>query len=171
MFILLTLNKYMLVGLCFFLKYKNFEKTKIFYVNTIKASDSVELLGIASDRNFNFKRHTENICCKAHNKTKDFFYIMKLLVLSKHKYWQIFYRNFGYCPLIWMFCGKVSDSLDVKTHYRMLRAIYPTQIKSQEKLFDISRKTKTHRRNIQFLMAEVYKCLNHTCFITWNCFN
>ena len=86
MFILLTLNKYMLVGLCFFLKYKNFEKTKIFYVNTIKASDSVELLGIASDRNFNFKRHSENICCKANNKTKDFFYIMKLLVLSKHKY-------------------------------------------------------------------------------------
>ena len=34
--------------------------------------------------------------------------------------------NVRYCPLIWMFCGKMSDNLIVKTHYRTLRAIYDT---------------------------------------------
>ena len=35
--------------------------------------------------------------------------------------------NFRYCPIIWMFCGKMSDNLIVKTDYRTLRAIYDTQ--------------------------------------------
>ena len=35
--------------------------------------------------------------------------------------------NFRYCSIIWMFCGKMSDNLIVKTDYRTLRAIYDTQ--------------------------------------------
>ena len=37
---------------------------------TIKSSDTVELFGITLDKNIDFKRHIQNICHKANNKTK-----------------------------------------------------------------------------------------------------
>ena len=36
---------------------------------TTKSSDTVELLGNTLDKNINFKRHIQNICRKAKNKT------------------------------------------------------------------------------------------------------
>ena len=60
-----------------------------------------------------------------------------------------------------MFCGKMSDNLIVKTHYRTLRAIYDTQTRSYEELLYLSVKKKIHKQNIQILMVEVYKCLNN----------
>ena len=54
--------------------------------------------------------------------------------------------NFRYCPLIWMFCGKMSD-LIVETHYRTLRAIYDTQTQSYEELLHLSGKTKSIRKS------------------------
>ena len=46
---------------------------------TIKSSDKVELLGITLDKNINFKRHIQNICRKANNKTKALLRIRKFL--------------------------------------------------------------------------------------------
>ena len=51
---------------------------------------------------------------------------MKFLSSEQAKILANILSNFRYCPLISMFCGKASDSLDVKTHYRMIRAIYDT---------------------------------------------
>ena len=59
--------------LMFLSKYKNIEK-KSFDGKTIKSSDTIELLGITLDKNINFKRHMQNICHKANNKTKTFSY-------------------------------------------------------------------------------------------------
>ena len=83
----------------------------------------------------------------------------------------IYFINFRYCPLIQMFCGKMSDNLIVKTHYRTLRAIYDTQIRSHEELLHLSGKKKIHTQNLQILMVEVYKCLsNISPPFTWDCF-
>ena len=96
---------------------------------TIKSSDTVELLGISLDKNINFKRHIQNICHKTSNKTKALFHIRKFLNLEQVQVLAEAYisSNFRYCPLIWMFCGKMSDNLIVKTHYRTLKTIYNTQ--------------------------------------------
>ena len=48
----------------------------------IKSSDTVELLGITLDKNINFKRHIQNICHKANNKTKGLFRIRISLNIS-----------------------------------------------------------------------------------------
>ena len=53
---------------------------------TIKSSDTVELPGITLDKNINFKRHMQNICRKANNKTKALLRIRKCLILNKRKY-------------------------------------------------------------------------------------
>ena len=79
--------------------------------------------------------------------------------------------NFRYCPLIWMFCGKMNDNLIVKSHYRTLRAIYDTQTRSYQELLHLSGKKKIHTQNIQILMVEVYKSLNKICPpFTWDYF-
>ena len=149
--------------LMFLSKYKNIEKSMSFDGKTIKSSDTVELLGITLDKNINFKRHIQNICRKANNKTKAFLLIRKCLTLEQGQVLAEAYisSNFRYCTLIWMFCGKMSDNLIVKTHYRTLRAIYDTQTRSYEELLHLSGKKKIHTQNLQILMVEVYKCLNN----------
>ena len=140
---------------------------------TIKSSDTVELLGITLDKNINFKRHIQNICRKANNKTKALLRIRKFLNLEQVQVSAEAYisSNFRYCPLIWMFCGKMSDNLIVKTHYRTLRAIYDTQTRSYEELLHLSGKKKIHTQNLQILMVEVYKCLNNISPpFTWDYF-
>ena len=92
---------------------------------TITSSYAVELLGVTLDKNINFKRHIQNICYTANNNTKALFRIRKFLNLEQE---QVLAEphissNFRYCLMIWMFCGKMSDNLIVKTHYRALRAV------------------------------------------------
>ena len=114
--------------LIFLSKYKNIEKNMSFDGKTLKSSDTVELLGITLDENINFKRHIQNICRKAYNKTKALLRIRKFLKLEQAQVLAEGYvsSNFRYCPLIWLFWGKMSDNVIVKTHYRTRRAIYDT---------------------------------------------
>ena len=138
-------------------------KTMSFDGQNIKSSDTVELLGITLAKKINFKRHIQNIRCKASNKIKALLRIRKFLNLEKA---QVLVKacissNFRYCPLIWMFCGKMSDNLIVKTHYRTLRAIYDTQRGSYEELLHLSWIKKIHKQNLQIVMVKVYKYLNN----------
>ena len=100
----------------------------------ITSPDTVELFGITLDKSINFKRHIQNIYHKANNKIKALFRIRKFLNLEQV---QVLVQacispNFRYYPLIWMFRGKLSDNLIVKTHYRTQRAIYETETRSYE---------------------------------------
>ena len=101
---------------------------------TIKSLDTVELFWIKLDKNINFKWHIKNIYLKANNKTNALLRIRKFLNLELAQVLAEAYisSNFRYCPLIWMFCGKMSDNLIVKTHYRTLNAICDTQTRSHE---------------------------------------
>ena len=76
----------------------------------ITSLDTVELLRITLNKKINFKRHITNICHKANNKAKALFRIRKFLNLEQVLTEAYISSNFSYCPLIWMFCGKVSDN-------------------------------------------------------------
>ena len=58
----------------------------------------------------------QNICRKANNKTEALLRIRKFLNLKQAQVLAEAYisSNFRYCPLIWMFCGKMSDIPIVK---------------------------------------------------------
>ena len=88
----------------------------------IKSSSTVELLGITSDKNLNFKRHTEYIYCKANSKIKALFRIQSFLTLKQAKVLAGAYilSNFRCCSLVSMLCGKCSNNLIMKTYYRCL---------------------------------------------------
>ena len=132
----------------------------------ITSPDTVELFGITLDKSINFKRHIQNIYHKANNKIKALFRIRKFLNLEQV---QVLVQacispNFRYYPLIWMFRGKLSDNLIVKTHYRTQRAIYETETRS-------NLSGKICKQNLQILMFAVYKCLNNMSpTLTWDYF-
>ena len=91
-------------------------------------------------------RHIQNICHKANNKIKALFRIIKFVYLEQAQVLAeaCISSNFRYCPLIWMFCGKMSYNFIVKIHSRTLRAIYDTQTQSYEEPLDLSGKKKIH---------------------------
>ena len=106
----------------FLTKNKCIEREMSCVGKAIKSSSTVELLGITLDKNLNFKRHIQNIYCKANNKIKTFFRIQSFLKLKQAKVLAVAYilSNFRYCPLVWMLCGKCNSNLIMKTHYRCL---------------------------------------------------
>ena len=60
-------------------------KSRKSFVGKTKSSGRVGLLGIALDKNVNFKSHIENICCKANNNIKALFQILSFLTLEQAK--------------------------------------------------------------------------------------
>ena len=131
--------------LMFLSKSKNIEENMSFDGKTIKSLDTAELLGITLDKNIKFKRHMQNICPKANNKTKALFRIRKFRNFDHTQVLVETYisSNFRYSALIWMFCGQMRDNLILISHYRTLRAIYDTQTRSYEELVNLSGKRKS----------------------------
>ena len=102
-------------------------KDMSFDEKVVTSSSTSELLSIKLD--LNFKSHIEHISCKANNKIKAIFPVQSFLPLEQAKVSREAYMlsNFGFCPLLWMFYGKCSKNMIMKTHYRCLQAIYKTQ--------------------------------------------
>ena len=69
----------------FLARNKSIEKEITFVGKAIKSSRTVELLGIALDRDLNFKSRIENVCCKANNNIKALFRIGSFLTLEQAK--------------------------------------------------------------------------------------
>ena len=71
-----------------------------------------------------------------------------------------FYSHFNYCPLIWMFSSKASNDRIEKLHKRALRIIDSDFTATYEKFIAIDESITIHKRNLQFLMTEIYKTLH-----------
>ena len=140
----------------------------------IEKEMSFELLGVILEKNLNLKVLFLNICCKANSKIKALFQIRSFLTLEQAKVLAEAYKlsNFRYRPLVWMFCGKCSNNLVMKTHCRCSRAIYKTQTKTYRDLVHINGKIDIYTQNIQILITESYKCLiKISPPFTWDYYN
>ena len=69
--------------------------------------------------------------------------------------------NLSYCPLIWLFCSKTANNDINRTHKRALRILYRDYESSFEELIERDNTKTIHTKNLQKLMIEVYKSLNH----------
>ena len=65
--------------------------------------------------------------------------------------------QFGYCPLVWMFCGRQTNARINHIHERALRAVYNDEIKLFELLLGRYKSETIHRKNIKILAAELFK--------------
>ena len=76
----------------------------------IKASPSVNLLGVQIDDQLNFSLHISNICRSAANQLNALIRLKRFLIFEVKKTLinSYFYSNFNYCLLVWMFSSAKS---------------------------------------------------------------
>ena len=68
--------------------------------------------------------------------------------------------QFNYCPIIWMYCQRQSNTLINKIHERALRIAYNNYVCSFETLLEKDGSLSIHQRNIQSLAIEIFKTNN-----------
>ena len=119
------------------------------------------MLGITIDRNLNFKGHLKHICRKVGQK------LSALLRTSSHVntdkkyllYKSMIKSQFAYCPLVWRFCFRQSNSLINKVYERALKLIYQEN-SNFEILLEKQHEFSIHQRNLQVLITKIYKIVN-----------
>jgi len=140
----------------------------------IESANSVKLLGVIIDNELSFDQHIATICKVANNRTYALLRIRNFIDVEKAR--QLFNAYikscFQYCNLVWMFCNKTSNQKINQAHKRGLRAVYLNFDATLEELLTVDKSTTIHIRNIQFLMTEVYKSMNHlNPEFMWNMFH
>ena len=68
--------------------------------------------------------------------------------------------QFGYCPLIWMFCGKNLNNRINHLYERPLRIVYNDYESSFQELLELDNSVSIHHRNIRLLEIELFKVKN-----------
>ena len=64
--------------------------------------------------------------------------------------------QFGYCPLVWMFCSRTMNVGINRIHVRALRIVYNDYVSSFDELLTKDKSFTIHHRNIQTLPIEIY---------------
>ena len=130
---------------------------------TVYPSASVKLLGITIDAGLKFDQHVKTLCQTVNKNVEVFSRVAKLLDLDKAKllYNSFLLSNFNYCPLIWIFCGKQCNKEINRVHKRALRALLGDYESTFEGLFTKNNEIAIHTKNLQKLITEIYKSLNH----------
>ena len=105
----------------------------------ILPTESVKYLGIKVDRKSTFKEHIMNLCNCANRNVKALNRVKNVITNEQKKILinNFLMSNFSYCPLIWMFCGKLANSQMNLIHKRALRALYNDHSASYSELLII----------------------------------
>ena len=67
----------------------------------------------------------------------------------------------NYCPLVWMFCPRRSSNLINKVQQKALCIIYNDQLTDFKSLLLNHNEITIHQGNLQVLLTEIYKMINH----------
>ena len=123
----------------------------------------VTQLGITLDSKFDFNSHITKICREASKRLNAFRRISKYLTKAQKSTLisSFFYSHFNYCPLVWMFSSKESNTKIEKLHTRALQIIHYDFSSPYETLLLHDNSTSIHKRNLQFLMTEIFKTINN----------
>ena len=128
----------------------------------IMGSESVKLLGIIIDNKLNFNEHISKLCKKVSQKIHALARIANFMSTEKlRKIMKAFIDSqFGYCPLIWMFCNRTLNNRINQLHERALHLVYKDATLSFEELLIVDKSFSIHHRNLQKLATEMYKVID-----------
>ena len=141
----------------------NNEITFIVEDKKVRSKTEVKLLGITIDDKLSFNKHISNLCSTTSNRLRALARIRKFLSLEQAKRLSEAYimSTFKYCPPIWMFCNKTANNQINKIHKRSLRLVYQMEDENFEDSLIKDNSWTIHESNIQTLLIEIYKSLNH----------
>ena len=128
------------------------------------STPSVTLLGIEIDWKLTFNKHVQKITINANNKAKALSRLRyKLDSTQKLSLYHSYVLSaFGYCPIIWMFCGKSFNEGIDRVQRIALRVTYNDYTSNYNDLLNKGNHLRIHDINKRKLLIEVYKCLNNT---------
>ena len=129
----------------------------------VRQSEQVKLLGVQIDNSLTFDTHVKELCRKVNQKLCAFSRIRPFLNEEKAKMLltSVVMSNFSYCPLIWLFCSKTANKDINRTNKRALRVLYGDYDSSFDQLLARNGSITVHQMNLQRLMTEIYKTMNH----------
>ena len=118
-----------------------------------------KLLGVEIDSNLNFDLYVSSLCKKAGKKFSVFALLSNFMSLNQRRALmkRFIESQFGFCPLIWMFHGRIVNKKINHLHERALRIVYKDYISSFEDLLKRNKSVTIHHRSIQSLAIELFK--------------
>ena len=110
-----------------------------------------KLLGVHIDRTLSFDEHVSNLCKKAGRKLSVLARLSSYMTLTQRRVLMKSFieAQFGYCPLVWMFHGRVLNRKINHLHERSLRIVYKDSISSFHELLQKDHSFTIHLKNIQ----------------------
>ena len=128
---------------------------------TISTSEVI-LLGIKIDWKMQFNRHVEQLCDSARKKVGALMRLRnKLDVEQKLILYNSFIKSqFDYCPIVWLFHGKVANQQINRIHKRALKAVYNDFDSSFEQLLAKGNHETIHQAHLKRLIVKVFSCVN-----------
>ena len=116
-------------------------------------SCSQKLLGIIIDQNLKFDEYILTQCKKAGRKLKALARVRTYLSLERRRtsVKAFIEPQFPYCPLIWMFCQRSSNTRINHLHERALRIVYNQNDSTFEDLLKKDNSVSMHHKNIRSL--------------------
>ena len=127
----------------------------------IQNSEHVKLLGITIDSELKSGMHLSKICKKESQKLHALSRICRFMNISQRRVIMksFFESQFGYCPLVWMFCRRKLNSRINKLHERAL--VYDDHSSTFQDLLIFDGSFTIHERNIQILAIEIFKVIRN----------
>ena len=120
------------------------------------------VLEIQIDNKLNFENHINSLCNKAYQKLGALQRISNMLDTQKKNLLlnSIIKSQFGYCPLVWMFCSRRSNSPVSNVHEVALKTVHDDHNSSYSELLKTKNERTIHQQNINILMKEICKTEN-----------
>ena len=118
-----------------------------------------KLLGVEIDSTLNFDLYVSSLCKKAGKKFSVLARLPNFMSLNKRRtLMKTFIESqFGYCPLILMFHGRIVNKKINHLHERSVHIVYKDYISSFEDSLKRDKSVSVHHRYIQSLAIELFK--------------
>lgn len=131
--------------------------------SVINSTGQIKVLGVLLDAKLNFKPYISIICARASRQINALRRLSKFLTTEgRLKVYKSFISaNFSYCPVIWLFCGKVNSTKLEKLQVRALRFVYNDYVSTYDDLLCRANVFSLSIYRLRFLAIEVYKCVRN----------
>ena len=122
---------------------------------------SIKVLGIVLDNKLKFDEHVSQMCLKASRQINALKRISKYLDQKCRilVYKSFISSNFNYCPVSWMFCGKMNLNKLEKLQERALRCVFHDSTSPYETLLERGNFLSLSVYRAWCLAIEVFKCV------------